>query len=233
MRTDERRYHADTTECAESACDALHLPAYAILDRLRGRTAVLVEKLEEMTRLRDNAVRALNREDTEIPIDLEELVAQGLDAVIGDWEGDVPQERVISSIASHVHTDVAKVVEDRDAIKKRLDAVCNEVFTITDSGPTLREDAPEHLYHLGLREGLSQACFAVLRGLGVFEPNHVPYAVVEREVLHDLMCIAAYVSRGRSAVDAGVYPDALARRTLGSFSDEELEAAADQGEGQQ
>lgn len=48
--------------------------------------------------------------------------------------------------------------------------------------------------------------------------------------LPDLIRVAAHVSRGRSAVDVGPYPDALARRALGALDDATIRAALDQPE---
>lgn len=66
----------------------------------------------------------------------------------------------------------------RDRLKRRLDAVIDEVFTISEAYP-LAEDRDEagqqHVYNLGRQEGLSLARYAVLRGLGIFEPTHVTY----------------------------------------------------------
>ena len=49
-----------------------------------------------------------------------------------------------------------------------------------------------------------------------------------RTVLHQLIRVAAHVSRGRSAVDVEPYPDALARRALGALDDATVRAALDQ-----
>ena len=64
-----------------------------------------------------------------------------------------------------------------------LQAVINEVFTIADAYVTPAKDDPYFTYCLGQMNGLSQARFAVLRGLGVFPPNHVEY-VPKPEVVY-------------------------------------------------
>lgn len=191
------------------------------VEQLKGRITELEGKLEEMARLRDNALRQLNREDDEAPFELEELISEGIDAVISDWEGDVPLDRVIESIAKALHPEVVKLTEyqeraeakirglakerldlldqisttkehyqrrtetleaARDRNKKLLDDVVNEVFTIADSYRPAAKDSPDYLYSLGRCEGLSHARFAVLRGLGCFDPNHevwIPMSRVE------------------------------------------------------
>jgi hypothetical protein len=186
------------------ACDR------AVADR-NGEILALEDRLAEMTRLRDNALRQLNREDDEAPFELEELISQGIDAVIGDWEGDVPLERVIESIARALHPDLVKlqeavrreqaraaqVIEDlnrqheqvkrglaerANEAKARLDAVVNEVFTTADAHRPADKRSPDYLYSLGRLEGFSQVRFAVLRGLGCFDPNHevwIPFSRVE------------------------------------------------------
>lgn len=188
--------------------------ALAVLPVMQDEISELKSKLEEMTRMRDSALRQLNRADDEAPFELEELIFQGIDAVISDWEGDVPLSRVVESIARMLHPEVVKLTEyqeraeakirglakerlnlldqisttkahyqhrtetleaARDRSKKRLDDVVNEVFTITDaySLPEDRDEAGNaHLYGLGRLAALKDAYFAVLRGLGVFEPNH-------------------------------------------------------------
>lgn len=187
----------------------------------REQIAELEAKLEEMTRCRDSALRQLNREDDEAPFELEELISQGIDAVISDWEGDVPLERVIESIARALHPDVVKLEERaeraearakeladegvnllkeiatikghyqrrtetleaaRDRNKKLLDAVVNEVFTVADAHRPADKRSLDYLYSLGRLEGFSQVRFAVLRGLGCFDPNHevwIPFSRVE------------------------------------------------------
>lgn len=209
-------------------------PRSAPLEELRA-------KLDEMTRLRDNAVRQLNREDDTAPFELEELIHEGIDAVIGDWEGDVPLERVVTSIAKALHPDVVKLTEyqdraeakirelakerldlldqisinkkhyqrrtetleaARDRSKQQLDDVVNEVFTITDAYdlPEDRDEAGNaHLYGLGRSAGLKDAYFAVLRGLGVFDPNHNPYVLVAR--LEDLRLLRLAIN------DPGAYTE--------------------------
>lgn len=206
-----------------SAAESAESPV-ARAKRLELRVAQLEGKLEEMTRLRDNALRQLNREDDEAPFELEELISQGIDAVIGDWEGDVPLERVIESIARALHPDVVKLTEyqeraeakirglakerldlldeistikghyqrrtetleaARDRHKQRVDAICNEVFTIVSAYPNPGESqhfGADGMFNLGRHSGLQQAHFAVLRGLGCFDPNHevwIPFSRVE------------------------------------------------------
>jgi hypothetical protein len=100
---------------------------------------------------------------------------------------------------------------ERDEHKKRLDTVCNEVFSITDSFPRPDAQAREYLYHLGIKEGLNQTRFAVLRGLGVFEPNHESYIPASR--MEDLKLI-------RLAIND---PGAFTKRQKLSGSDEEYE----------
>lgn len=51
-----------------------------------------------------------------------------------------------------------------------------------------------------------------------------------KATMHNLINVAAYVSRGRRFVGVGPYPDALARRALGALDDDILHAALDQPE---
>ncbi len=85
--------------------------------------------------------------------------------------------------------------DDRVAeCKQRLDDVVNEVFTIADAYTLPGHDAD--LYTLGRYEGLNQARYAVLRGLGVFESNHNEY--VPRP---DYVYIAEGIFFGENVVD--------------------------------
>lgn len=207
-----------------------------LIPRERGdllqRIAELKAELIEMTEARDSALRQLNREDVSVPLDLEDLVQQGLDAVISDWEGDVSQDRVIESIVRMLHPSVVELVEyreraeakirelaqkvallesqvsytkehhqrrtetleaARDRNKKLLDDVVNEVFTVT-SAYALPEDRDEasnaHLYALGRSAALQDAHYAVLRGLGCFDPNHEVWIPLSRVEDVDLIRLA-------------------------------------------
>lgn len=190
----------------------------------------LKSKLEEMTRCRDSALRQLDREDTPITIDTYDLIHQGLNEVVDEWEGgDEFVERLVNAIMAKLHPEIAKLEEyreraeakirelakerrgllykisttkrhyqrrtetleaARDRNKKTLDDVVNEVFTITASHPTPDAQAPEYLYHYGLSEGLKQAHFAVLRGLGCFDPNHEVWIPMSRVEDVDLIRLA-------------------------------------------
>jgi len=208
-----------------------------IATELGGQVADLEAKLEEMTRLRDNALRQLNREDDEAPFELEELIFQGMETVCS-WEGDVPQERVIESIARALHPDVVKLQERvdeakaktqelareianlngeifnikehyqrrtetleaaRDRNKKRLDDVVKEVFTISDAYRPTEKSSPDYVFSLGRCEGLMHARYAVLRGLGVFEPSQASYVLVEH--LYDLKLLRLAIN------DPGVFTE--------------------------
>lgn len=98
-----------------------------------------------------------------------------------EWRLTEAQERAdaqIATIKEHFQRRTQTLTDARNRFKRTLDDVVNEVFTIADSYQMPEAEDPNRIYGLGRIDGLSHARYAVLRGLGVFEPNHVEY--VER-----------------------------------------------------
>jgi len=88
----------------------------------RDTVASLVAALDEMTRCRDNAVRAAEREDVPIEFDLEGNLRDGL-AGIAEWresaEPDQAPDWLIDAVVRVVRPELARLTQERDLLAKQ------------------------------------------------------------------------------------------------------------------
>ncbi|MFD5491530.1 hypothetical protein ACFWH4_00975 [Streptomyces sp. NPDC127091] len=76
-------------------------------------------RLEEMTHLRDNALRALYRDDVEVDIDLEETIAAPFYGPGWDWDEGALQP-VVREAAAAVRPAFAKLTQQHDKARDRI-----------------------------------------------------------------------------------------------------------------
>ena len=88
-----------------------------LLDEVRRLTA----DLDEMTHCRDNALRALYRDDVETDIDLEETIAAPFYGPGWDWDGS-DLKPVVREAADAVRPAFGKLTEERDRLRTELAA---------------------------------------------------------------------------------------------------------------
>lgn len=79
--------------------------------------AALRASLEEMTRCRDNALRALYRDDVETDVDLEETIAAPFYGPGWDWD-EADLMRVVREAVAAVRPPFAKLTEERDGLRE-------------------------------------------------------------------------------------------------------------------
>ncbi|MGW5477653.1 hypothetical protein [Streptomyces sp. NPDC004008] len=88
-------------------------------ERAQKEIKQLRAQLDEMTRLRDNALRALHRDDVETDIDLEETIAAPFYGPGWDWdENDL--QRVVRETAATVRPAFGKLTQERDQARTEL-----------------------------------------------------------------------------------------------------------------
>ncbi|MGW5123248.1 hypothetical protein ACWEQ7_04135 [Streptomyces sp. NPDC004069] len=88
-------------------------------DAAQTRVTELDAQLAEMTRLRDNALRALHRDDVETDIDLEETIAAPFYGPGWDWD-EADLQRVVSEAANAVRPAFGKLTQQRDELRARV-----------------------------------------------------------------------------------------------------------------
>ncbi|MFJ5923877.1 hypothetical protein ACIQF6_14890 [Kitasatospora sp. NPDC092948] len=87
---------------------------------LIARVQELEQQLAEMTRCRDAAIRALNRDDIDTDIDVEDTVANPLWGPGWDWEDEHTPRRIARDIAPEIRPALAKATQQRDAALARI-----------------------------------------------------------------------------------------------------------------
>lgn len=91
----------------------------ALLAEVRRLSAALTE----MTHCRDNALRALYRDDVETDIDLEETIAAPFYGPGWDWDDDGDMGRVVREAVAAIRPAFGKLTQERDRLRAELTAV--------------------------------------------------------------------------------------------------------------
>jgi hypothetical protein len=99
----------------------------------------LEQQLAEMTRLRDNAVRALYRDDVDTDIDLEETIAAPFYGPGWCWEEHEIQP-VVREAASAVRPAFGKLTQQRDEARARVAELETELKKYVGAEPTIAEE---------------------------------------------------------------------------------------------
>lgn len=126
-------------------------------------------------------------------------------------------------VPSHVHIETRQFIAGEPVIIDGhtflVQAMDNESWgTVSAPHPGPGQDAFNIVNRVSLK--LEHAPW---RGCPAAEPEASPYIQVPRDAFNALVKVAEYVSYGRSAVghqpDGAPYPDALARRALGTLGE--------------
>ncbi|WP_035865912.1 HNH endonuclease [Kitasatospora cheerisanensis] len=110
-----RNQHLGTYDTPEQAADAR-----VDVEQLLGRVRELAGSLDEMTRCRDAAVRALHRDDIETDIDVEDAIANALWGPGWDWEDERTPRLIARDVAPEIRPTLAKACEQRDQALARV-----------------------------------------------------------------------------------------------------------------
>ncbi len=115
------RFVAQTT-ATNSPTPDLTFIAHARVDveQLLGRVRELAGSLDEMTRCRDAAVRALHRDDIETDIDVEDTIANSLWGPGWDWEDERTPRLIAREAGPAIRPALAKACEQRDQALARV-----------------------------------------------------------------------------------------------------------------
>lgn len=104
-----------------------------IYQEQRDEVEQLRAELAEMTRLRDNALRALHHGDVEIDVHLDELLADGLHG-LAEWDtepSDQAPDWLINAVVALVRPVLAKATEQRDQARRIAVALEQENAQLT------------------------------------------------------------------------------------------------------
>ncbi|MFE6500732.1 hypothetical protein [Kitasatospora sp. NPDC057738] len=88
----------------------------ALLDRVRELTA----DLAEMTHCRDNAIRALRRDDIDTDLDIEDTIANEMSVQGWDWEDDDAPRTIATILSPVIRPALAKATQQRDEALARV-----------------------------------------------------------------------------------------------------------------
>ncbi|RPE34959.1 hypothetical protein [Kitasatospora cineracea] len=88
--------------------------------RLLARVAELTADLDEMTRCRAAALRALHRDDIPTDIDVEDTIANSLWGPGWDWEDERTPRLIARDVAPAIRPALAKTAEQRDQALARV-----------------------------------------------------------------------------------------------------------------
>lgn len=131
-------------DAAQVVADEEQQTLLAILQAERGQADGIIRRLraalDEMTRCRDNALRALYRDDVETDIDLEEEIAAPFYGPGWNWdEGALTP--VVREAAAAVRPAFAKLTQERDRLRAELEQARGTEPAVgpTPCGPTPQE----------------------------------------------------------------------------------------------
>lgn len=106
----------DHGEANAAAIVTIHNAMPALL----ARVAKLTADLDEMTHCRDNAIRALHRDDIETDIDVEQTITDALCGPGWDWEDDRTPSMIACDVAPAIRPALAKACEQRNQALARV-----------------------------------------------------------------------------------------------------------------
>ncbi|WP_318205353.1 hypothetical protein [Streptomyces sp. SCL15-4] len=120
MANEIRRLRADASEQQAEIAKLIrwHGEDETAMKKMRGAIERLRAELAEMTHLRDNALRALYRDDVNTDIDLEETIAAPFYGPGWDWD-EADLQRVAREAAAAVRPAFGKLTQQRDKARQR------------------------------------------------------------------------------------------------------------------
>lgn len=119
---DSAHEDADEDDAADQMRSNATFIAHARTDvpALIARVRELEADLTEMIHCRDNAIRALHRDDIDTDIDVEDTVANALWGPGWDWEDERTPRRIARDVAPEIRPALAKATQQRDAALVRV-----------------------------------------------------------------------------------------------------------------
>lgn len=207
------------------------------VEQARKRIAELEAQLAEMTRLRDNALRALHRDDVETDIDLEETIAAPFYGPGWDWD-ERDLQRVVREAADAVQPAFGKLTQQRDQARglvtelkaqrerRRMRLVAAEADLLNMRGMLSPNGLPRRIPdEVEIHERVAPAVEWLLNRVTELEADLAKYAGHEPTIAEEM----AYISNSLDAVLAvcheakrdgclGVTPEAVEQAASGEWT---------------
>lgn len=115
--------HGEFVFTPEHQADRARQDVPALIARVRhleARTTKADADLTEMTHCRDNAIRALRRDDIDTDLDIEDVIANELAGQGWDWEDDDAPRNIAELLAPAIRPALAKATQQRDQALARV-----------------------------------------------------------------------------------------------------------------
>lgn len=113
------------------------------VEQLVARVRRLEGQLAEMTHCRDNAIRALHRDDIDTDIDVEEAITEALHGPGWDWEDERTPSLIARDVAPEIRPALAKATQQRDEARARVRELEAERALYVGVEPTIAEEMAE------------------------------------------------------------------------------------------